>query len=257
MQKHILMLNGLQLMAHLPLLHIDFPGNVSGLLGAVVNVVTFDIIPTDLFFPFFFGDHEGESFNLQFQSTGYESAYLIENMGTLWLISHVFGLLFFMMGGMYYVRRISDRGQIWYSRLTRTLMWNPILLFLLEGYLELSVCSSAQIALRLCRSVSAEDKYSFCPNTQDEEFSEETLSYMSFNDFYGIIYFAFAAMFPFLLAIFYQKNLEKLDMKYFKKTYGAGYDGVKQTTRNFSKIFKPTVFLMRRLLFAISVVFFQ
>ena len=46
-------------------------------------------------------------------------------------------------------------------------------------------------------------------------------------------------------------------MKYFKKTYGAGYDGVKQTTRNFNKIFKPTVFLMRRLLFAISVVFFQ
>ena len=110
MQKLILMLNGLQLMAHLPLLKIDFPGNVSGLLGAVVNVVTFDIIPTDLFFPFFFGDHEGESFNLQFQSTGYESAYLIENMGTIWLISHVFGLLFFLMGGMLYVRKLSDNG---------------------------------------------------------------------------------------------------------------------------------------------------
>ena len=46
-------------------------------------------------------------------------------------------------------------------------------------------------------------------------------------------------------------------MKYYKKLYGAGYDGVKQTPSNNIKISTPTVFMLRRLIFATSVVFFQ
>ena len=51
MKNLILMVNGLQLMAHLPLMFVNFPGNVNLLLGSLVNVVNFDVIPTDLFFP--------------------------------------------------------------------------------------------------------------------------------------------------------------------------------------------------------------
>ena len=48
------LMNGLQMIVHLPLFQIVFPANVIMLIQPLVNVANFDIIPVDLFYPYIF-----------------------------------------------------------------------------------------------------------------------------------------------------------------------------------------------------------
>ena len=98
---------------------------------------------------------------MQFQSTGYESGELMENMGTLWIICHSFVILLLLMLGMFFIRGVSDRAHIWYAKIRKMLMWNPILLFLTEGYLEMALCSSAALYMEY---IPREDPTEVDPN---------------------------------------------------------------------------------------------
>ena len=60
------LMNGLQLIVHLPLFKIVFPPNVIMLISPLVNVANFDIIPVDLYYPYLFNFGDSEPFNQQF-----------------------------------------------------------------------------------------------------------------------------------------------------------------------------------------------
>ena len=75
------LMNGLQLIVHLPLLKIIFPPNVLMFVLPLVNVANFDIIPVHLVYPYVFDFQASEPYNQQFEVVGYESAYFMENDG--------------------------------------------------------------------------------------------------------------------------------------------------------------------------------
>ena len=83
------MIGGLQLTVHLPLFFVLFPANANFLLTFLINVATFDIMPSEatdwlLKFP------EKPSFNLAFQSCGYSSMYAVENLGTCYMLINLY-----------------------------------------------------------------------------------------------------------------------------------------------------------------------
>ena len=75
------MVNGLQIATHMPLLNLKFPANAAFLLSHLVNVANYDVLPVEAIW-YFFDLPEKDAFNLNFQNSGYEYVFLIENMGT-------------------------------------------------------------------------------------------------------------------------------------------------------------------------------
>ena len=56
------------------------------LYEVMISVATFDILPTDAFYPDMFPNlSEEEPFSDKFERLGYETQYIIMNMGTMFL----------------------------------------------------------------------------------------------------------------------------------------------------------------------------
>lgn len=60
-------------------------------------MATFDLIPTDLIYPYIFDYQESVSFNANFEAVGFDSGYLAENMGTVFVMTHVFILCYLLV----------------------------------------------------------------------------------------------------------------------------------------------------------------
>ena len=100
------MINGLQLLVHLPLINILFPNNSMAVVGGIISVATFDIpnVDADVLTRYIFGpileppfddavliDYpEGtENFIAQMEELGFDSSYLTVGLGTMFLLIFV------------------------------------------------------------------------------------------------------------------------------------------------------------------------
>ena len=87
------MINGLQIMTHMPLCNIKFPANAELFNAFMIEIALFDILPSEwileqsMYFP------QDDSFNLNFQILEYNSPYAIPNLGTLFFASMSFIIL--------------------------------------------------------------------------------------------------------------------------------------------------------------------
>ena len=91
------MVNNLQIIIHSPLINVQFPGNAFMIYDVMIAVATFDILPTDDFFPdIFTGLPEEDAFNDKFDRLNYGSVFCIMNLGTI-LIVFVFYLLLYLL----------------------------------------------------------------------------------------------------------------------------------------------------------------
>ena len=78
------MINNLQLIVHLPLINVIFPGNAFMIFDYMIPIATFDFAPTDAFYPLIFTQlEERDAWSNKFDRLNYGSMYLIMNMGTL------------------------------------------------------------------------------------------------------------------------------------------------------------------------------
>ena len=57
------LMNGLQMISHLPMFKVVFPANAQMMLEPLVEVANFDLIPTFLFYPFIFNYGDSEPYN--------------------------------------------------------------------------------------------------------------------------------------------------------------------------------------------------
>ena len=67
------------------LFNAKFPANASFLIGFLVDVSTFDILPIEFVWYFLELPDRG-SYNFNFASSGYEYVHVVENMGTSLLL---------------------------------------------------------------------------------------------------------------------------------------------------------------------------
>ena len=101
-------LNGLQLLVHLPLFFTPFPANAHYFSAKLVNVATFEFIPSeflDLFFEFY--PPYKEPYNLAMQTTGYSSMYAVGNLGTFFVLCNLVVFAFLLWLILYIFRNAS------------------------------------------------------------------------------------------------------------------------------------------------------
>jgi len=76
----------LQIVVHMSLVNVSMPGNASIFFSYLLQIVAFDVIPTDNAYDAVFGFEESQPVSTNFELTGYESVYFIRNMGSMYLL---------------------------------------------------------------------------------------------------------------------------------------------------------------------------
>ena len=80
------MINSLQIVVHTPLVDVSFPENAKLVYKQMILVATFDVLPTDDWFPEWFDLPEADSFSESFADLNYDSAFLVVNLGTIFFV---------------------------------------------------------------------------------------------------------------------------------------------------------------------------
>ena len=83
------MIANLQIITHMFLLSLEYPANVQEFFGGLFPVVTFDVISMELILEWFNVDYdhvEMVALSTQFETVGYETTFIILNLGSLFFV---------------------------------------------------------------------------------------------------------------------------------------------------------------------------
>lgn len=130
----------LTIMVHLLIINVSIPANAQFFFAGLLSFVTFDIIElgpyirSGLNLP-----DEPVLINDNFEHLGYSSGYFVINMGTLVIaIVYLVLMLFFYVVTMCVKNEKFNRFRNW---LTKGLLWNSIISFIVESYMLISISS--------------------------------------------------------------------------------------------------------------------
>lgn len=86
------MINNIQMIVKTPLINVQYPANAHRVYAVMITIATFDILPTEKFYPYIFPlPDDDEPFNDKFDNLGFGSIYLVGNFGSaliviIWLL---------------------------------------------------------------------------------------------------------------------------------------------------------------------------
>ena len=238
------MINGLQLIVHLPLVNVNFPQNAFIIVEKILSVATFDVPYVDLnsLSDFVVGPEvltppiedgilddypEGtENLSEQLDELSYGSSYSTTNLGTMGFFLFATFTGFVVIVILIPFKKIRGVGKV-KNKLDSKLKWNFTIRLFLEGMLEISF--SAVITIR----------------------------YVQLNCFGGYFNYVLAWILLSILFImiifivcFYIHKFDRMsdpDDEEFHETFGAPYEGLK----SFKKwsLFQSFWMCMRRIIF--------
>ena len=118
----------------LPLFNISMPSNLSIVFKIIMNIAAFDILPTDYIYDLIFKVENKEPLSANFEAMGFESLWLIYNLGSLFLISLCIPILIALLPAIKFLSFYSGKGQKIYQRLKQLLFWNLQITLITESY---------------------------------------------------------------------------------------------------------------------------
>lgn len=134
------MINGMQLMVNLPLFDITFPSLSQQMVEDLITIATFDVMPSDDVFQATLDPPEQEQDNEKFAEIGYESSWMIINLGTMFLS---FVIMLFIPVLLLLVKPCKHKS-LWlnkkYTNTLNALHGNMFIRFLIEGSLDIAIC---------------------------------------------------------------------------------------------------------------------
>lgn len=229
------MINNLQTIIHAPLINIQFPGNAFMLYEVMITVATFDILPSDVFLPAMFPNlDQEEAFSDKFERLGYETQYIIMNMGTMFLVFCLNSLLLFVYCLLWLCNSRFKVARVLSRKISRVMFFRWQIIFIQEAYLDLFLAASINF-------------FSFDGfwNTFDDVF----------NNLLTLVIAAQLVVLPIFIVAFIVPNFRLLKKSSFMEKYGAVYDMVNLKQKSRSVLLWPIFFIGRRILFALGVVF--
>jgi len=130
------MINAHQILVHVPILNVRFPGNAMLFYHYLIIIAKFDYIPTDDYFTEWFALGRAEPYSQGLENCEYGSMFMVYNMGTLFFVFFFYLLLYIVLALLHLFNLKTLRA---YEALKRQLVWSWILRFLLEGCLEIAI----------------------------------------------------------------------------------------------------------------------
>lgn len=139
-------INGIQLMAYMPLFFVKVPANATLFIQMLLELSSFELLPTDLFNDFLFFFPETEPLGLNYQELGYESPFTILNLGSIFYMFIMYVVLMAVHLLLVFGGRFSHRISTLSNKIGASLYWAGILRFWIEIYFD--ACLAASIGLK-------------------------------------------------------------------------------------------------------------
>ena len=130
------MINGLQVVAHMPLFKIKSPGNVNAFNEFFSEISSFKIVETEkvtsdlLYYP------EMDAMSLNFQNAGYETYMVVPNLGNMLYIMLIHFALVIPHFILFIVARLISKVNRLKSKVANYVYWNGSIRFFMEGYFD-------------------------------------------------------------------------------------------------------------------------
>ena len=203
MEKLWVMVNGLQMIVLIPLIPVSIPANGQMFIVSLIDIACFDLVPVDLIWPHIFDFQDSDSFNFEFETAGYESGYLAENMGTNFVFTHFFavGLMFTLL--FFLLRNKGRRLERIYRGFKKRFLWNAIVIFFMEAYIEMGLCSFAVI-----------NRWYWDPAG---DFNNNS------NMVYAVLFASIICLYPLVVMFIFCKNKAMLDKKMYRDYVGGPF----------------------------------
>jgi len=227
----------MQILVHMALVNVSLPANASMFFAYLLQIVAFDVVPTDNAYDTIFSFEESKPVTTNFELMGYESVYAIRNLGSMFLIF----ILAAMAGAFLAISSISKSAKVHEYRgmVKERLFWNGILSFLNETYIIL--CVSFMLNLQVL----------WDPETPKSHGG--TIFSLIIGITIGIVLIAL----PIFIAIYFPMNKDKiLECDYeFKQKFGTVFEEL-NVKRHGSAVFALPVYTMARSFILSSTVVF-
>jgi hypothetical protein len=124
----------MQDLVYFPLSTVPFPATTMLLYQQVIEIVVFDILPTDDWYPVWFNLPTTEPFSPEFERFKYESTTFMETSGSLWL----FLVLLILKYPLFWL--VKNTKFHWCSRIENSLrdelFWASPIDLMITGYIE-------------------------------------------------------------------------------------------------------------------------
>lgn len=127
-------MSSMQDVVYFPLLEAQFPANTMYLYSEIIEIVSFDIYPTDDWYPVFFELKTTKPFSPKFAAYKYDSTTYMLSVGSLWLL----GAVLIFKYPLYYMVKNCKFGfcrkieKDWREEL----FWLSPVDFMISGYIE-------------------------------------------------------------------------------------------------------------------------
>ena len=136
------MINGLQIIVNFPLFWMSFPDLSGMMVGSLITIATFDVMPSDDVFDATVEPPDDEQEDDKFAEIGFESNFMILNLGTMFLMF----VVMLTIPACLICTGPCRRCWPWLDRkhkATKTnLHGNVWIRFLMEGSLDIAICAS-------------------------------------------------------------------------------------------------------------------
>jgi hypothetical protein len=223
------MLGFLQLVVYLPLVSVKFPPTALLLYNQLIQIITFDLLPTDDFYPLIFAFPEATNLNVPFADFDF-GRFFIMNMGSLFIVIIVTLLQF----PIYYIAKAvgCKKVQNYYAE---SQFWTTPLDVIMGSYIEIV--------------------FACCINYLMFTTQGDTHNYgVLINNICMVLATILLIVYPFWLYFFLKKNYYSLQFKEYKDKYGNCYENI-QLFDNEAAIGVPILYCLRRALLAIICTF--
>ena len=127
----------MQDLVYLPLSTVKFPATTMYLYSKIIEVVTFDILPTDDWYAAWFNFPKAVPFSPAFEAFDFWSTNFIISVGSMW----IFGIIMLLKYPLFYLIRGSKyRVFRWLEKSMREgLFWESPVDFMLTGYIDFTI----------------------------------------------------------------------------------------------------------------------
>lgn len=199
-------------------------------------MATFDILPTDDIFPLFFTQlPEQDAFSDKFDRLGYGSMFILMNLGTMLLVFIYYSILYMIYPCARLAKPYFDRAYKLEQSLKGMLFWNHAIVFLQEGLIEILLSGTVNMIF-IARAKNAWSNWN-----------------LVFSNLTSIVLLTASVSLMFVTLFLWPKRSE-LKQKKYRKRVGSIYGMVDVTRNKWTMIF-PVLFFVRRIAFAVAVVF--
>ena len=130
------MIEGLQVVSHMPLFNIKSPGNVNAFNIYFAEIATFNLIDTTGFTADIFYFPEMDSLSLNFQNAGYDTTLIIPSLGNLLYLLFLHFVLALVHVLLFVLAKVIIKVSKVKSKVARYLYWNGSIRFFMEGYFD-------------------------------------------------------------------------------------------------------------------------